>query len=91
MACRVAVTANCEMARKARDAAEVEHGRAQDPTSAVDAHRAAEATYLKAAEVHDRAAKLFDGHDDPNVAERDAIRLADEAVGEASGRKPWPR
>jgi hypothetical protein len=43
-------------------------------------HRRVERRHRQAADTHERAARLFDAHDDPNVPEREAAAIADEVI-----------
>jgi hypothetical protein len=76
-------------AQHERDAAEVEHIRAEDGGTNAALHRQVERRHREAAAMHEHAAALFDAHDDPDVSEVDAIAIADrELRGLARSRDP---
>ncbi len=71
-----------DKAKDERAAADVERRRAEEHGANEGLHRRVERRHRDAAALHERAAQLFDAHDDPDVSEPEAIAIAQEVIGE---------
>lgn len=74
-------------AKAERDAADVERRLAAEEGANAAVHRRVEHRHRQAADLHDRAAALFDAHDDPNVSEPEAIAIAQAVIGDRTRRR----
>lgn len=70
-----------DLARSERAAAATEHRLAEEHGVNAGLHRRVERRHREAAALHDRAAQLFDAHDDPDVSEPEAVAIAQAVIG----------
>jgi hypothetical protein len=67
-------------AQRAYERAETEREQAEQHGVDEWAYREYETIHRDAASTHERAAELFDAHDDPDVPEEEAVQIADRVI-----------
>jgi hypothetical protein len=69
-----------QTAQRELDKAATEHERAERGDENQVLHRQVEHQHLDAAELHERAAEMFDAHDDPAISEDEAVAITDRVL-----------